>query len=39
MISGEIVRAEVLVSGRVQGVGFRRFEEMLPISLESTAAP
>lgn len=25
MTSGEIVRAEILVSGRVQGVGFRRF--------------
>ncbi|MCC4769618.1 hypothetical protein FXV91_05195 [Methanosarcina sp. DH2] len=25
MISGEIVRAGVLVSGRVQGVSFRRF--------------
>lgn len=25
MISGETVRAEILVSGRVQGVGFRRF--------------
>ncbi|AKB43904.1 MULTISPECIES: acylphosphatase [Methanosarcina] len=25
MTSGETVRAEILVSGRVQGVGFRRF--------------
>ncbi len=25
MTSGEFVRAEILVSGRVQGVGFRRF--------------
>ncbi|HHV25238.1 MAG TPA: acylphosphatase [Methanosarcina sp.] len=25
MTSGENVRAEILVSGRVQGVGFRRF--------------
>lgn len=25
MASGESVRAEILVSGRVQGVGFRRF--------------
>ncbi|MEL7663021.1 MAG: acylphosphatase [Methanosarcina mazei] len=25
MSSGETVRAEILVSGRVQGVGFRRF--------------
>ncbi|MHC1754575.1 MAG: acylphosphatase [Methanosarcina sp.] len=25
MTSGETVRAEILVSGRVQGMGFRRF--------------
>ncbi|MDD3245519.1 MAG: acylphosphatase [Methanosarcina sp.] len=25
MTSGETVRAEIIVSGRVQGVGFRRF--------------
>lgn len=25
MTSGQIVRAEILVSGKVQGVGFRRF--------------